>query len=114
MRKFFRLETKRELAGPSLSRPMRATSREEPFPSGIKQLYGSPETSDTYIVFVHGLDGNREKTWTAKGAAEPWPKAILPLELPSARILTLDTMRTQQNGRRGALGIEFGITHGTS
>lgn len=40
------------------------------------------------VVFIHGLDGNREKTWTAKGADEPWPKTLLPMELPSARILT--------------------------
>jgi hypothetical protein len=40
------------------------------------------------IVFVHGLTGDREKTWTARGAAEPWPKTLLPSELPTARVLT--------------------------
>ncbi|KAB5581159.1 hypothetical protein GE09DRAFT_1168377 [Coniochaeta sp. 2T2.1] len=40
------------------------------------------------IVFVHGLTGDREKTWTARGASEPWPKALLPSELPTARVLT--------------------------
>lgn len=44
------------------------------------------------IVFIHGLKGHREKTWTARnnGAAvfEPWPKTLLPSEIPTARILT--------------------------
>lgn len=40
------------------------------------------------IIFVHGLTGDREKTWTAKGAASPWPHALLPTEIANARILT--------------------------
>ncbi|KAJ4288699.1 hypothetical protein N0V88_007230 [Collariella sp. IMI 366227] len=44
--------------------------------------------SQAHIVFVHGLTGDREKTWTASDASEPWPKALLPSELPTARILT--------------------------
>ena len=40
------------------------------------------------IVFIHGLRGDREKTWTATHASEPWPKALLPSKLPTARILT--------------------------
>ncbi|KAF4964390.1 hypothetical protein FSARC_7689 [Fusarium sarcochroum] len=40
------------------------------------------------IVFVHGLKGDCLKTWTDKSANEPWPKALLPLELGTARILT--------------------------
>ncbi|CAG9941288.1 unnamed protein product [Clonostachys rosea f. rosea IK726] len=83
MRKLFRPDKKHDLLGPSLSGPIEAA-----FPSGIKQFYESPDASDVDIVFIHGLDGNREKTWTAKGADEPWPKTLLPLELPSARILT--------------------------
>jgi hypothetical protein len=34
------------------------------------------------------LTGDREKTWTAHDASEPWPKALLPSELPTARVLT--------------------------
>lgn len=40
------------------------------------------------IVFVHGLTGHRENTWTAHDATEPWPKTLLPTKLPNARILT--------------------------
>lgn len=36
---------------------------------------------------MHGLTGDREKTWTAEGAS-PWPKTLLPVEIPCARILT--------------------------
>ena len=39
------------------------------------------------IVFVHGLTGDREATWTAQGASEPWPKTLLPSILPTARVL---------------------------
>lgn len=60
------------------------------FPSGIKLLYspdhGRPVVAD--IVFVHGLTGDREKTWTARDAPEPWPKTLLPAELPNVRVLT--------------------------
>lgn len=40
------------------------------------------------IVFIHGLSGHRERTWTASGEPEPWPKTLLPSKLPNARILT--------------------------
>lgn len=39
------------------------------------------------IVFVHGLNGHREKTWTTEGSS-PWPQTLLPVEIPCARILT--------------------------
>ncbi|RYP56688.1 hypothetical protein DL769_009878 [Monosporascus sp. CRB-8-3] len=64
-----------------------ASSSTKTFPSGIKLLHG-PEDAVVDIVFVHGLPGGREKTWTARDASEPWPKALLPSELPTARILT--------------------------
>ncbi|KAL2162945.1 hypothetical protein VTH06DRAFT_6781 [Thermothelomyces fergusii] len=57
------------------------------FPAGIKLVH-SPEHAAVDIVFVHGLTGDRERTWTARGAHEPWPKTLLPPELPTARILT--------------------------
>jgi hypothetical protein len=40
------------------------------------------------LIFVHGLTGDREKTWTAKDVTEPWPKTLLPSKVPNARILT--------------------------
>lgn len=39
------------------------------------------------IVFVHGLTGDREKTWTYPGASDPWLKTLLPSVLPNARIV---------------------------
>jgi hypothetical protein len=40
------------------------------------------------IVFIHGLTGDREKTWTAHNASTPWPGNLLPSVIPDARILT--------------------------
>ena len=39
-------------------------------------------------MFVHGLTGDREKTWTAKNASAPWPQSLLPSKVPNARVLT--------------------------
>ncbi|CAI4218829.1 unnamed protein product [Parascedosporium putredinis] len=57
------------------------------FPSGIKPLY-TPNDAVVDIVFIHGLTGDRERTWTAHDADEPWPKTLLPSQLPKARTLT--------------------------
>ncbi|KAK9357218.1 hypothetical protein V1504DRAFT_94113 [Lipomyces starkeyi] len=59
------------------------------FPCGLLSLWPEQENSDTAvdIVFVHGLLGDREKTWTAK-SPPPWPKTLLPECLPHARIIT--------------------------
>lgn len=42
------------------------------------------------IVFIHGLTGGWEKTWTDKSTSEScfWPKELLPEDLPEARIFT--------------------------
>jgi pimeloyl-ACP methyl ester carboxylesterase len=34
------------------------------------------------------LTGDREKTWTADNATEPWPKALLAIDITNARIIT--------------------------
>ncbi|KAH8731953.1 Alpha/Beta hydrolase protein [Phaeosphaeriaceae sp. PMI808] len=40
------------------------------------------------IVFVHGLTGNRESTWTDKPTNVFWPRDLLAKDLPKARIIT--------------------------
>ncbi|KUJ07385.1 uncharacterized protein LY89DRAFT_365096 [Mollisia scopiformis] len=40
------------------------------------------------IVLVHGLTGDREKTWTANNDDSPWPQSLLPSKIPNARVLT--------------------------
>ncbi|KAL8294204.1 hypothetical protein RB597_008036 [Gaeumannomyces tritici] len=57
-----------------------------PFIDGVKVLHDCPDAL-VDICFVHGLTGDRESTWTAKGHDEPWSKTLLPLYL-KARILT--------------------------
>ncbi|KAI0420903.1 Alpha/Beta hydrolase protein [Xylaria grammica] len=42
----------------------------------------------TSIIFLHGLTGHRERTWTAAGEDKPWPESLLPSDLPTARIIT--------------------------
>ncbi|KAL8388997.1 hypothetical protein RB595_008875 [Gaeumannomyces hyphopodioides] len=63
------------------------------FPDGIKVLYPEDEVVhgpiDFDVCFVHGLTGDREKTWTAHGCSEPWPKTLLPGALAGARLRTL-------------------------
>ncbi|KAF7510444.1 hypothetical protein GJ744_006723 [Endocarpon pusillum] len=57
------------------------------FPSGLRLLH-QPDAAVVDIVFIHGLTGDREKTWSGNSAVTPWPKILLPKELPQARILT--------------------------
>ncbi|KAK5124654.1 hypothetical protein LTR85_001367 [Meristemomyces frigidus] len=39
------------------------------------------------IVFVHGITGNRRKTWTHSNGTF-WPEQLLPQDIPGARVLT--------------------------
>ncbi|OCL10293.1 hypothetical protein AOQ84DRAFT_430924 [Glonium stellatum] len=40
------------------------------------------------ILFLHGLTGHRDKTWTAEKQSEPWPKTLLSTDIVDARIIT--------------------------
>ncbi|KAF2200063.1 hypothetical protein GQ43DRAFT_441917 [Delitschia confertaspora ATCC 74209] len=55
-------------------------------PTGIK-VVASPPDAVVDIVFVHGLTGNREKTWTHRNGTF-WPCALLSEDFPNARIMT--------------------------
>jgi len=43
-------------------------------------------TDNCSIVFIHGLMGDRWKTWNAKPGLF-WPLHYLPLDIPSARVM---------------------------
>lgn len=53
---------------------------------GIKVLVPG-EAPSIDIIAVHGLDGDREKSWTADNGVL-WLQALLPKEIPNARVLT--------------------------
>ncbi|KAL2121800.1 hypothetical protein VTJ04DRAFT_2255 [Mycothermus thermophilus] len=60
-------------------------------PLGLKVLHDCPDAV-VDICFIHGLNGHRERTWSAVNQhgdqpPEPWPKTLLPEQLPRARIL---------------------------
>lgn len=47
-----------------------------------------PLTFSFSIIFIHGLTGDCDATWTASDATDPWPKTLLPPVIPTARVLT--------------------------
>jgi Cdc6-like AAA superfamily ATPase len=66
-----------------------SASTDPSFPCGLKVWYEPPAGKHSLdLVFVHGLTGDRQRTWTHPHASEPWPKSILPRHFPEARILT--------------------------
>ncbi|KAK5054034.1 hypothetical protein LTR84_001996 [Exophiala bonariae] len=73
--------------GKDRSRSPVADSILDSFPSGIKVLVDPPDAT-TDIVFVHGITGDRERTWTSPTNAVCWPRDLLPESHPEARILT--------------------------
>ncbi|KAM0418587.1 hypothetical protein ACHAPT_012486 [Fusarium lateritium] len=64
-----------------------SSSASESLNYGVKVLRDCPDAT-VDICFIHGLSGNRDKTWRAQDQFEPWPKTLLPSKLPRARILT--------------------------
>ncbi|KAF4340141.1 ankyrin repeat domain protein [Fusarium beomiforme] len=67
------------------------TSLEAPtpivFPDGLK-VWHNCEDATVDICFIHGLSGNRDKTWTAPAKSTPWPYEFLSSRLAKARLLT--------------------------
>ena len=61
------------------------------FPKGLK-LLADPSYAFVDVVFVHGLAGDRERTWTSPSSDGScpvlWPRDLLPLYLPYVRIIT--------------------------
>ncbi|KAG9229223.1 Alpha/Beta hydrolase protein, partial [Amylocarpus encephaloides] len=54
---------------------------------GIKKCH-DPVDAVADIVFVHGLTGNRESTWTDKESGVFWPAHLLKNDIPKTRIMT--------------------------
>ncbi|KAK5936655.1 hypothetical protein PMZ80_011120 [Knufia obscura] len=54
---------------------------------GLTEVFSSPDPQAD-IVFVHGLNGNPEKTWTADNGIF-WPRDLLPKHLGDARCRVL-------------------------
>ena len=73
---------------------------------GLTELYvpDPPTSAQVDVVFVHGLNGDPEKTWTSKVNGCFWPKQLLPpcVEEEKVRILTwgydADVINTLGNG----------------
>lgn len=88
-------------AEPTAPSETSATSNNIFFPFGVKVLY-CPVEAETDICFLHGLSGNRESTWTAKGQDKSWLEELLPKTIPKARILTLGfNACVVENSKRG-------------
>ncbi|KXX73079.1 Protein SERAC1 [Madurella mycetomatis] len=97
---------------PAITDPGPSESHQIPsFPDGVKILHDcSDATVD--VCFVHGLTGNRESTWTARGQSAPWPQTLLPSKLNRARILTYGYDAYMV--RKGVSGLNRLIDHATN
>ncbi|KAJ5758266.1 uncharacterized protein N7511_006960 [Penicillium nucicola] len=51
------------------------------------KILSDPPNAELDIIFVHGLTGNREKTWTHKKGVF-WPQDLLAKDFPTVRIMT--------------------------
>lgn len=55
---------------------------------GIK-IFHDPSDAVVDIVFVHGITGHREHTWSSNKHSRPWPETLLPSKIPEARIFSV-------------------------
>ncbi|KAI0490231.1 Alpha/Beta hydrolase protein [Xylaria cf. heliscus] len=74
---------------------------------GIKVLHEPPKAIAD-LVFVHGITGHRDHTWSADQNIESWPKLMLPSRIPGARILTFGYDASVISLRRGISGNSIG------
>ncbi|KAK3297151.1 uncharacterized protein B0H64DRAFT_416349 [Chaetomium fimeti] len=68
-----------------LSRKPRSPSQRVEHPQGL-EVVSEGQDPIIDIVALHGLNGHREKTWTAENGVH-WLRDLLPEDLPQARIL---------------------------
>ncbi|KAJ5112243.1 hypothetical protein N7532_000288 [Penicillium argentinense] len=54
--------------------------------NGLKLLYDAPD-AQMDIIAVHGLNGHRERSWTASNTTN-WLQSLLPTDIPHARVHT--------------------------
>lgn len=78
------------------------------YPGGLKIWHDCPDAT-VDICFVHGLGGDRDATWTAKGQADPWPQTLLPDRLGTARILTFGYDSRLMRWSRGNTAVASGF-----
>jgi len=74
-------------ASATLGTASSSSRKRKHFPCGFKDLQ-VPPSATIDIIFLHGLTGDREKTWTHQGNETSWPQTLLPTKIPQARILT--------------------------
>ena len=75
----------------------------------VSIILNKPLTYSTYsIIFVHGLGGNRQTTWTHQNNTY-WPQDLLPDQIPSSRIMTFgydaDMVKIWSIGPTGSNGL---------
>ncbi|KAI4960208.1 hypothetical protein J4E86_001830 [Alternaria arbusti] len=75
-----------------------SSATETSMPTEAAKAYGplvlsDPDKAAVDIILIHGLGGDRTGTWTERAADDKqnpcfWPRDLLPVDLPDARIIT--------------------------
>lgn len=110
-----------------------ASSESASFPAGLKLLHQADDCVVEYvflrvlrycsvslttrsIVFVHGLTGDRERTWRHEEEQLSWPQTLLPQKIPNCRVLTFgyDAYVTDLKGLDRMVSTSTVFDHGSS